>query len=96
MSDHFSRYDRKKKTHSVYCYEGTEVLINKENIRNVEELAKYEADITMIRQYQLENENPVRGKFGVAHLKKIHQAFAYFTNVRLNCTLSSRQHKKIK
>ncbi|MBP1761782.1 MAG: protein involved in cell division [Firmicutes bacterium] len=73
MSEHFSRYDRKDKSHSVYCYEGTEVLINKENIRNAEELAKYEADITMIRQYQLENENPVRGRFGTAHLRKIHQ-----------------------
>lgn len=73
MSKHFSRYDRKEKTHSVYCYEDTEVLINKENIRNAEELAKYEADITMIRQYQLENENTVRGRFGDAHLRKIHQ-----------------------
>jgi len=73
MSDNFSRYDRKEKTQSVYCYEGTNVLINKENIRNAEDLARYEADITMIRQFQLENENPVRGKFGAAHLKKIHQ-----------------------
>lgn len=73
MSDNFSRYDRKEKTQSVYCYEGTDVLINKENIRNTEDLARYEADITMIRQFQIESENPVRGKFGVAHLKKIHK-----------------------
>lgn len=73
MSDYISRYIRKVKTHSVYYYEGTEVLINKGNIRNADELAKYEADITMIRQYQLENENPVRGRFGAAHLRKIHQ-----------------------
>lgn len=73
MSSDFSRYDRKDTTQSVYCYKGTDVLINKENIRNAEDLARYEADITMLRQYQLENENPVRGRLGVAHLRAIHK-----------------------
>jgi hypothetical protein len=49
MSADFSRYDRKEKTQSVYCYKGTDVLINKENIGNAEDLAKYEADITMLQ-----------------------------------------------
>jgi len=31
-------------------------IINKENIRDAKALAEYEADITMIRQYELENE----------------------------------------
>lgn len=73
MSENFSRYDWQKKTQSVYCYKGTDVLINKGNIKNAEYLARYEADITMLRQIELENENPVRGKFGVAHLRNIHK-----------------------
>ncbi len=73
MSGGISRYDRKETTQSIYCYEGTEVLINKEKIKNAENLAKYESDITMLRQYELEHENPIRGRFGAAHLKKIHE-----------------------
>lgn len=56
-----------------HCYKDSEVLINKENIRDEKALAEYEADITMIRQYQLEKEQPVRGRFGMTHLKRIHR-----------------------
>lgn len=73
MSGGLSRYDRKETTQSIYCYEGTEVLINKEHIRNAEDLARYESDITMLRQYELEHENSIKGRFGAAHLKKIHK-----------------------
>jgi cell filamentation protein len=73
MGSDFSRYDRKETPQSVYCYKGTDILINKENIRNREGLARYEADITMLRQYQLENENLVKGRFGAAHLRAIHK-----------------------
>jgi cell filamentation protein len=73
MSTGFSRYTRKEKTQSVYCYECTDVLINKLNIKNARDLARFEADITMLRQYELERENPVRGRFSVAHLQNIHK-----------------------
>lgn len=68
----FSRYDRKETGQSIYCYKGTDILINKENILDAKALAKYEADITLIRQYELEKER-IRGRFGIAHIKKIHR-----------------------
>lgn len=73
MSGGLSKYDRQEATQSVYCYEGTEVLINKENIKNAADLARYESDITMLRQYELEHENPIGGRLGAAHLRKIHE-----------------------
>jgi cell filamentation protein len=63
----FSKYDGKDITQSVYCYKGSDVLVNKENIRDAKALMEYEADMTMIRQYQLENDQPVKGKFGISH-----------------------------
>lgn len=72
MSSGFSKYDRKKVSQSRYCYPGTDVLINKENIKDAKALSEYEADVTLIRQYELEKEGLVKGRFGVTHLKKIH------------------------
>lgn len=71
-SSGFSRYDHVQPTHSKYCYNGSEVLKNKVNIRNAKALAEFEADMTMRRLYELERDNPVTGRFGTAHLKKIH------------------------
>lgn len=73
MSSSFSTYDPADNRQSIYCYKGTDILINKENIRDEKALAEYEADITMIRQYELENEHPVKGRFGITHLKRIHK-----------------------
>lgn len=74
MSDSgFSNYDPAENRQSIYCYKDTDVLINKENIRDAKALAQYEADITMLRQYQLEKEQAVRGRFGITHLKRIHK-----------------------
>lgn len=68
----FSKYDCKKTSRSVYYYKDSDVLINKENIKDAKALAEYEADITMLRQYQLEKEQTVKGRFGITHLKRIH------------------------
>lgn len=68
----FPTYDPTEIRQSKYCYPGTDVLINKENIRDPRQLAEYEADITMLRQYELEHEHVIKGKFGIAHLKRIH------------------------
>lgn len=73
MGSGFSTYDPLEKRQSIYCYKGTDILINKENIRDAKALAEYEADITMIRQYELENEQTVKGKFGITHLIRIHK-----------------------
>ena len=68
----FPTYDPTEIRQSKYCYPGPNILINKENIRDPRQLAEYEADITMLRQYELEHEHVVRGKFGITHLKRIH------------------------
>jgi len=68
----FSKYDAKEINRSVYYYKDFDILINKENIKDASALAQYEADMTMLRQYQLEKEQMVKGRFGSAHLKRIH------------------------
>jgi len=72
MSSGFSKYDRKETTQSMYCYLDTNILINKENIRNVKALEKFERDIAFSRLYLLED-NPIRGRFGIFHLKNVHK-----------------------
>ena len=68
----FSKYDSKEIKRSVYYYKDFDVLINRENIKDANALAQYEADMTMLRQYQLEKEQIVKGRFGSTHLKRIH------------------------
>ena len=69
----FSKYDRKLITKSIYCYEESDVLINKAGIKDAKAFEEYEADVTMIRQYQLENEKVNIGRFSVTHLRNIHK-----------------------
>ena len=90
MSSGFSKYDRKPITQSLYCYPGTEVLINKENIRDAKALADYEADITIIRQYELEAALVVRGKFGKTHLQRIQDTRGLSPCVRKRSCLKVR------
>lgn len=49
------------------------MLVNKLNIRNNRDLEHFEADITLQRQYELELENPIYGRFSISHLKRIHK-----------------------
>jgi cell filamentation protein len=72
MTDGFSKYDRKEVTQSLYCYPDTDILKNKAGIKDSKALAEFEADVTAIRQYMLEK-RPIKGKFGIAHLKNIHK-----------------------
>lgn len=60
-----------KENQSRYCYEGTNVLINKFDIRDSEKLKKLEADITQHNLMRLEK-NPVMGNFDLKHIQKIH------------------------
>lgn len=56
----------------IYCYENTDVLKNKLNLKNKEELEKAERYITKLRQMDLEK-IPINGNFDMNHLKKIHK-----------------------
>jgi cell filamentation protein len=55
-----------------YCYKGTDVLINKLNITNDEDLFNAERELVSLRTYEL-NEKPLKGNFDFKHLKDIHK-----------------------
>ena len=57
---------------SNYCYYGTNILINKLNIKDSKLLQKYEAKITAAKLLSL-RQNGIVGNFDVEHLNKIHQ-----------------------
>ena len=57
---------------SKYCYPDTDILINKLNIKDAKTLFKAVERLTSIRLQELQNE-PIVGKFGFKHLKKIHE-----------------------
>lgn len=56
----------------IYCYPGTNVLINKLDIRSEEELFNAERKLAMARVHELFNA-PVKGSFDLEHLKEIHR-----------------------
>lgn len=56
-----------------YCYKGTDVLINKFNIRDQEQLDKFERELTRFNLVKIEAD-PVKGEFNIKHLQKIHAA----------------------
>ena len=55
-----------------YLYRGTETLVNLFDERDENRLKEIEANYTSLRLRQL-FENPVKGKFGFAHLCRIHK-----------------------
>jgi cell filamentation protein len=55
-----------------YCYPDSDVLINKLDIRDLEELHVFERKLTMLRLLEL-MDKPVSGKFDFKHLQAIHQ-----------------------
>ena len=66
-----SRYDPDGFVQSIYCYPGTNILINKLGIRDEVLLKEAETQLTQLRLYKLQRE-PINGKFTVTHLLKIH------------------------
>lgn len=56
---------------SKYCYSGTDVLINKFNVRDQDQLDVYETAYTHKRISEL-GIKPLYGKFNLSHLTKIH------------------------
>lgn len=57
---------------SNYCYKGSDVLINKLNITNDEDLFNAERELVSLRTYEL-NENPLKGNFDFKYLREIHK-----------------------
>lgn len=55
-----------------YCYKDTDVLINKLNITNDEDLFNAERELVSLRTYEL-NEKPLKGYFDFKYLKDIHK-----------------------
>ena len=56
---------------SVYCYPDSDVLINKLDFRNLDNLLLVERRFTMLRLLEL-MDNPIKGKFNLKHLQAIH------------------------
>lgn len=57
---------------SKYCYSGTDVLVNKLNIKNNTLLFEAEKQLTFIRLQELQS-NPIEGNYDFDHLKRIHK-----------------------
>ncbi|SKA72980.1 cell filamentation protein [Eubacterium uniforme] len=57
---------------SKYCYPNSNVLINRLNIKDSDELFEAEVELTTIRLRELQN-NPLKGNFDFKHLKEIHK-----------------------
>lgn len=60
-----------KPRNSKYCYENSEVLVNKLNIKNAKDLQYYEAKITAAKSLGLRQQG-ITGKFDKAHFLSIH------------------------
>ena len=58
---------------SIYCYPNTNILINKLNIQDQDELHLAEADITSQRINQIKKSGWIPGDFDINHLKAIHR-----------------------
>jgi cell filamentation protein len=64
-----SRYD----ADDTYCYPGTDVLRNKAEITDANELDTYEGELSTLRSIEI-LENPIAGQFDLSHLQRIHLA----------------------
>jgi len=56
----------------IYCYPNTNILINKFDIRNPNDLIITEREITSLKILEAEK-NPINGMFGLKHLQNIHK-----------------------
>lgn len=68
----FSKYDVYTTVQSIYCYPDSDVLKNKLNIRDRDELKQAEEEITALKQYML-MESPIKGRFTKTQLVNIHR-----------------------
>lgn len=66
-----SKYKYTYERTANYCYKDSDVLINKLNITNDEDLYNAERELVSYRTYEL-NEMPLKGNFDFKYLKDIH------------------------
>ena len=57
---------------SIYCYKGTNILINKLGIKDLPTLLEYESKITAVKLLALRKQG-ITGNFDEEHLKSIHR-----------------------
>lgn len=57
---------------SIYCYKGTNILINKLGIKDLPTLLEYESKITAVKLLALRKQG-ITGNFDEDHLKSIHR-----------------------
>lgn len=57
---------------STYFYENTKIFVNYFNVNDQKILTQIETDITLNRISEL-NANPIKGRFGLTHLLRIHK-----------------------
>ena len=67
-----SKYKYTYERTANYCYKDSDVLINKLNITNDEDLYNAERELVSYRTYEL-NEMPLKGNFNFKYLKDIHK-----------------------
>ena len=68
----FSKYDVYTTVQSMYCYPDSDVLKNKLNIQDKDELKAAEEEFTAVKQLVLLQE-PIKGRFTKTHLLRIHR-----------------------
>lgn len=57
---------------SIYCYKGTNILVNKLEIKNNKDLLKYENQIVIIKLFDLRQKG-ITGNFDIKHFASIHR-----------------------
>ena len=65
-------YELYESRNSKYCYENTNILINKLDIKNIDQLLKYEAQITAAKLLDLRHKK-ITGNFDLEHITQIHK-----------------------
>lgn len=68
----FSKYETYSTTTSMYCYDDSNILINKLGIKTLKELKEAEEEITSVKQYEMLL-NPIKGNFSKTHIINIHK-----------------------
>ncbi|MCK7460191.1 Fic/DOC family protein [Idiomarina aminovorans] len=65
-------HDKYGVAHDNYCYPNSDVLINKLNIRNTDDLAEAETEFTTLRYKEYRSEPSSISRFTFDHLKELH------------------------
>ena len=92
------KYDVYTVVGSIYCYKGTNVLRNKLDIRDGDELRRLDADISLLKQKSLLSK-PIMGRFTSNHLCRIHKymfedVYPFAGHFRILLPVQERIHRR--